>query len=304
MRSLMTLHAVRRAFARRIRTLAAELPGALEDDVEAVHRSRVASRRLREILPVLDVAEELGGGAAPIRSRVRRLTRALGGVRELDVTLGILDELGGRYPELAPVLEGVRSGVAEERQLLREGMAAQFDQMDAMALAEQLAALVSGISAESRAGRTAVLTHRLARRADRLEAAVDEAGSLYVPERLHAVRIAAKQLRYALELVHEFGGVGTRRLTTQVKRFQDLLGRLHDLEVVSGRVRRHGWTGDQEYSEQARQLQQAIDREIRELHAEYLANAVALKKVVVTCRATIQPRLAAARRQGRAGGTR
>ena len=53
-------------------------------DVRALHRARVASRRLRELLPVLQLdaatARKLGGGSAKSRSRS-------GTVRELDVLL-------------------------------------------------------------------------------------------------------------------------------------------------------------------------------------------------------------------------
>ena len=45
-------------------------------------------------------------------------------------------------------------------------------------------------------------TRRCAARAPRVSsAAMTDAGAMYLPERLHAVRIAVKKLRYALELV-------------------------------------------------------------------------------------------------------
>jgi CHAD domain-containing protein len=299
----MSSQAVHRAFAHRVKVLARDLPGALEDDVEALHRSRVASRRLRELLPILDLPDALGG-ATSIRSRVRQLTRALGGVRELDVALAILDKLAERHPDLAAVLSAVRADVADDRRGRREAMARQFDEMAGLELPDDLTGITSKIPPEASAGRFATLSRRLARRVDRLESAVDEAGALYAPERLHAVRIAAKQLRYVLELVHEVGGVATRRLTNRVRRYQDMLGRLHDLDVVSSCVRRHAWTEGRE-AEDATRLQREIDRELRELHAAYLASAGALHDVVAACRATIQPRLAAARRHaGRAGEAR
>jgi CHAD domain-containing protein len=295
----MSSQAVRRAFTHRVRALARELPGALEDDVEALHRSRVASRRVREILPVLEVGEDTPRGVASLRHRVRQLTRTLGGVRELDVSLAILDELAGRHPDLAGAVAAVRADVAEARRARREAMGTQVEALAALQLPDELERLAPGVGIDPPAGRLGILARRLARRADRLEAATDEAGALYVPERLHEVRIAAKQLRYALELVHEFGGVATRRLTNRVKRYQDLLGRLHDLEVLSGQVRKHLWAGTDGLAEGAARLQGVIDRDIRELHAAYLAGAGALHDVVVACRADIQPRLAAARRHPR-----
>ena len=51
-------------------------------DPEAVHQARVASRRLREVLPIVLAP---GGRTERLRRTVRRLTRTLGPVRELDV---------------------------------------------------------------------------------------------------------------------------------------------------------------------------------------------------------------------------
>ena len=90
----------RRAFGRRLEVLSKNLSPALAGDVEGVHRSRVASRRLRELLAVLSPEEGHGDRKAwrAVNTRVRAITRALGGVRELDVALELLDEIVGRHP--------------------------------------------------------------------------------------------------------------------------------------------------------------------------------------------------------------
>src|SRR5262245_55133698 len=72
----------------RLNALSRALPIARKGDVAAVHASRVATRRLREALPI--VAGKVG---RKLRKRIRRLTRALGPVREMDVALITLDEL-------------------------------------------------------------------------------------------------------------------------------------------------------------------------------------------------------------------
>src|ERR671921_161257 len=75
----------------RLRALARTLPGARTGDVASIHQARVATRRLREALPVL------GGGprGRKLERRVRDLTQALGPVRELDVALLMLEEFLG-----------------------------------------------------------------------------------------------------------------------------------------------------------------------------------------------------------------
>jgi CHAD domain-containing protein len=87
---------LRTSLSKRRSALAKHLPKALTGDSHAVHQARVASRRLRETLPVVgaDLDDAKGGkdakGAKKIRRRMRRLTRALGPVRELEVTLGMV----------------------------------------------------------------------------------------------------------------------------------------------------------------------------------------------------------------------
>lgn len=290
MRSL----AVKRAFARRVRALERELPGALEHDVEALHRSRVASRRLRAILPVLGLERAAGadGDARTAKKRVRHVTRALGSVRELDVAIGILDEVQQAHSELAEVISAARAEIENDRRSRREEMAGQLEDIQAETLAADLATLETMVGHESAAVRSASLRERLERRVDRLAAAIETAGALYAFDRLHLVRIAVKQLRYTLELIHEFGRVPTRRPVGALRQFQDLLGRQHDLEVVAAYVRRLGCSGKGPFADDVERVLDVLARETRELHAEYLANVGRLADVIARCRGQIDRRLA------------
>ena len=79
--------------------IAAAWPGAARGETRAIHRARTASRRLRELLPIVDAAAP-DAGARRLRREARRLTRALGPVRELDVAIDVLaDEVSGQ-PEM------------------------------------------------------------------------------------------------------------------------------------------------------------------------------------------------------------
>ena len=62
------------------------------------------------------------------------------------------------------------------------------------------------------------------------------AGQMYAPEQLHQVRIAAKKLRYAMELAFDAGVKSASAPVRAVKRAQDTLGRLHDLQVLQSHV--------------------------------------------------------------------
>jgi CHAD domain-containing protein len=82
------------------------------------------------------------------------------------------------------------------------------------------------------------LEARVARRASAVRTAIDAAGAVYLPERLHAVRIALKKLRYGVELWLEAGGSKETADLRRLKRSQELLGDLHDRHVLITHVRR------------------------------------------------------------------
>jgi CHAD domain-containing protein len=287
----MRSQAVRPSFRSRLETLDRDLEGVFDHDVEAVHRTRVASRRIREALPVIGADDRRARDLRRTRATVRQLTRALGGVRELDVSIAILEDFGRRFAPLQPATLVVRELVERERTARRAEMTRRLNELKPERLAERLTSLAGAATGRGRADRVARLRGRLARRAGRLEAAVSLAGALYAFDRLHQVRIAAKKLRYVLELVQELAHVGTRRLVKPLTEAQDLLGRLHDLEVVAGYVRWAAAGAPRESSGALKRLLAQIEREARERHADYLGVVSTIGEVVAACRGTIDRRL-------------
>src|SRR5262245_26462458 len=68
------------------------LRGVEKGSVRSLHAARVASRRLREVLPVLQIDGET---ASTLGRRLRKVTKRLGTVREVDVLRQLVDELRG-----------------------------------------------------------------------------------------------------------------------------------------------------------------------------------------------------------------
>jgi CHAD domain-containing protein len=264
----------------RLAALRRTLPGARKGDVHAVHQTRVATRRLREALPI--VAK--GRTARKLRRMARRLTRTLGPVRELDVALLTLDEFAGDVPRSA--ITCLRRSVTDERRRLHAELVRRIDRCDFDKLQRKaLAAARDGKAPRAtlrHERRIAAARTRAARRAAHLRVTIENAAGMYLPDRLHEVRIAVKKLRYALEVARELSGSrATARIET-LKRMQDLLGRMHDLEVLIARTRAiQGSAGAPALRVSAALdgLVRRLETECRQLHGRYIASRKPLQAI-------------------------
>ena len=206
-----------------------------EGDVRALHRTRVASRRLREILPVLQLKPDLAGR---LGRRLKKVRARLGAVRELDVLAVLVDELQSSGAWDAQVLRRVAASITGERAQARERFQAKPPTRELEQIARKLKKIGGDLrdTSPSRGWQWAV-DARVSRRAGMVVRTLDAAGSMYMPERLHDVRIALKKFRYALEVAGEAAGAKPSPDIKALKRRQDTLGRLHDLQVLIERVR-------------------------------------------------------------------
>jgi len=287
-----------RLLERRARALRRQLAAAIAGKDAGVHQARVASRRLREALPVLS-AGLTHSKAGKAQRKIRRLTQALGGVRELDVSLHLIDEFADRPDVPSAALTEVRAQVMEERERRRRAMLKKVSTVDMGKLGRRLESTRKALAASpsSHTWRT-VLAARIARRARRLSLAIDNAGQIYQPEALHEVRIAAKKLRYAMEIADDSGAVACGDAVKTIKRVQETLGRLHDLQVlqhhaaaVSATPRRRRGIPDVALAA----LSRTIEDECRLLHGRYIAALTGLHEAAETARRDVPARLTARR---------
>ena len=279
--------------ARRARDLERHLPAAISGDDTGVHQARVASRRLREGLPVLAAGLKRGKKA---ERKVRRVTEALGTVREMDVTVQVLDELARRPKIPRDAVEDVRGHVLAERERRRVTMLERLRDLDTAKLTRRLeeVALDLTLATDGQPWRE-TLSARLGRRAKRFAAAIHQVGQIYAPDRLHAVRIATKKLRYVLELAADARVPGTRPLVATLKRAQETLGRLNDLHVIQGHVAAVQLNPPERHGATARGLEtiaRSLEEECRHLHARFIKHVPALLELAEHCRSTIAPQIA------------
>lgn len=268
-----------RLITRRLRALADTLPAAFDGDASSVHKARVASRRVREALPVV-LAQAPTKKARKLRRAFQQVTRALGPVRETDVTLARLHDLMEAHPESVDALEHVRRDLETERHQRREHMLGALESMDFESLVDRIDTVMHAgppDPEDTRAldsGVAAALAVRVARRVRKLRRSVEAAGPLYAPEPLHAVRIAVKKLRYALELAYELRLLTSRRTITHLKTVQDTLGRMHDDEMLGARLARTQAVlaaPDSDLVGRLSSMTRLLEDRCRDEHARYIA---------------------------------
>jgi len=283
----------------RLGALGRALPAARKGDVNGVHLARVATRRLREAFPVV----ASGKTGRRLRKRMRRLTRALGPVRELDVALITLEEVreSGEVPVGA--IARLRQVIAEERGRLLVDLMRQIERSDLQKLQKRSLEATNHGSRNKRdrdgRRRLAEADARAARRGADLRGAIESAAGIYLPDRLHAVRIAVKKLRYSMEIARELRGSRAAVHLRTLKRAQDLLGRMHDLEVLIARTRALQSTAnvrDLKVSGDLDRLVRLLETECRQLHVRYMNERKALLAICdhVSALAEQQSRMSAA----------
>lgn len=300
----MMTHPLIRPFERYVRAFGKHLPGAIEGEIEGLHQCRVSTRRLREVLPLCasEVPRSTTGRA---RRRLRRVGRALGPVREVDVALELVDELSRLGGGAGDATAQVRRHLGDEHEERREQMLDRLRTVNTRKLERDLADIARLLGMRQQTDAWAcTLAAQMGSRAQRLREAIGTAGPLYIADRVHAVRIAAKKLRYSLELAVETGEARAKGPVRQIKDVQDTLGRLHDLDVLASYVRDltilHA---DQPWNADLESMRRGLERECRELHGRYVARQVSLLKICDTA-ASAAEYIRSERGGGGLGGSR
>jgi CHAD domain-containing protein len=286
-------HRFEALLARRIRALAEHLPRAIDGHQQDVHQARVASRRLREAVPVAGAAAE-PHKVRRLQTRLRRITRLLGPIREHDVAIDMIEAFD-RAGAPAELFDTIARDLARERAARLALLEHRIDHARARRLVARLEKFASALSDPDRSPEwREMLANRIEARAHALQTAVADAGALYAPERLHAVRVAVKKLRYALELASETRSAPAGALVRQLRETQELLGYLHDRDVLRASLAamfdRADPPPDLEASRTA--VISGLDREARGLHARYLRRQASLIGVADRALDTMAPRVA------------
>jgi CHAD domain-containing protein len=221
--------------------LAAQLQGVRNaQEAECIHQARVASRRLRTALRMFGdcfKAKQLKRW----RKQIRRVTARLGDARDKDVQIeflcGVLHALDQKacYPGIARLL----ASLEQQRERLQPKVIKAAGRLEAGGVLKQMRAAAKQVLSEAQAQGVDLqspLALGVTRRhiLDNLGRLLPYQASLADPEdrqRHHAMRIAAKRLRYTLEISAPVYAGQLDGAVDAIKRVQTLLGEVHDCDV-------------------------------------------------------------------------
>ena len=215
------------------------MPAAQAGDETSVHQARVASRRLREALPVLGARAERTGGRSRRQTRAPHHARTWSGARARRyIVVTRRARRKGAQRRSAPSPASAQA-VSEERQKRRRAMLAELTPSRLEKLRKRLVE-VAAPTARREATRTAMAeaNAQAVARAQKL-ARRDRSRGGHLPGRPAASRAHRSQeaaLR-ARDSARADCTRARRRVSTALKHQQDLLGRIHDLEVLIERTR-------------------------------------------------------------------
>lgn len=207
-------------------------------DIEAVHNTRVSSRRIRAILDVFQDCLPPKRGNLWLQ-QVKKLTGALGAARDTDVQIVTVNSIMGDTtdPALRPGFRRLLLRLEQRREKHQLRVLTRLDEFESSGVSEEIRAACQGLA--SRNLEVYLYTPALYRRSfDRIREAFEVFRSyedrIQDPENiddLHAMRIAGKNLRYTMEC---FAPLYSHELKIHIgvmKTAQELLGSIHDCDV-------------------------------------------------------------------------
>jgi len=203
-------------------------------DPEAVHRFRVAIRRLRSDLrslrPFLDQ-----GRVRELRTRLAELDELVRPVRDGDVMMERLAVSAGRIPNPVDpeIIESIHQRLSERTELARQRLFATLAAGTQDRLVSMLLSLPGSGFVTEDADAVAALRARNALLWRRVHKAAKALGPDPDDEHLHRLRVLVKRSRYLAEASEPLFGKAAARRAKRAARIQGILGEHQDSVVLS-----------------------------------------------------------------------
>jgi CHAD domain-containing protein len=206
---------------------------------EYLHQLRVATRRLRTALTIFEDCFSKKN-VKVWGQHIRNLARGTSQVRDLDVHVAFLEEYSKRLHSLTAagkikiLIKDIRGRRAKmQRDLLKS--IKLWEESSVFSLIEKSVRQL--MDDPHPRGEKKILKTASRFISKGLQNLLKREKFLDQPQRvkeLHEMRIAAKQLRYALETFEGYYGEGSKPFVSAMKILQTYLGEIHDFDVRSG----------------------------------------------------------------------
>lgn len=225
--------------SRQLEALLAEVEGVrLAEDMECIHRMRVASRRLRAAQSHFDGF--LSDRKAKLwEKEIRLVTRALSLARDLDVQIAAINDfsLQSEDPKYKPGIRRLTLRLQQKRSKAQTKVLESLDGLESSGVLNSIAPRLKDLADEK--DHLYLYTPYLYQSAFKfLSARLDEMLAyqefIYQPDKiteLHAMRISAKRLRYTMEIFSPLYPGALKQALRSVRDLQEVLGNLHDADV-------------------------------------------------------------------------
>jgi CHAD domain-containing protein len=208
------------------------------EDIEFIHRMRVASRRLRSAFPLFETCLPAKRSLVWL-TQIKKVTRALGAARDADVQLEALNTFFAQQNDKAyrPGLVRLQLRLTQRRRRLQEPLTKAMHNLQESQVLDDLEhhlAPLADLQDAMYLYTPALYQHSFNAINERLNDFLAYEAIVFQPEKkeeLHAMRISAKWLRYTLE---NFSAIYSNALKPQlqiVRKVQELLGDIHDYDV-------------------------------------------------------------------------
>lgn len=210
----------------------------VNDDIEYIHRMRVASRRIRTSMPLF---QDCYPRKKFIRwlNEVKKVTRLLGEARDLDVQIAFiqsyLQKLDSPIDSLG--IEPLLRSHKDRRKAIQPTLSSELEELEDRGIIDEMRQFFEENMCSLR--KLPYYTSSVLEKAYwHISSRIEDLLSLeeYVHQedaknKHHEIRIRAKLLRYTMEAFAPLYETQMKEEIKVLKNFQDLLGEIHDLDV-------------------------------------------------------------------------